>query len=140
MALSEECTATVAYVKSDIDITAAACRQGSQSTIVGPIGEGFTVKPGDEVVTGKKSRIKISTSDGTTSIRLGSNQKLVLTPELLDCLPGSEKPLGIGTKIGSAISNMLGKVSLFVSTFFLLKVSFIENLVHLNSASIDYSH
>jgi RHS repeat-associated protein len=100
--LKEKCTATVVYVKGDIDITPAACGQGFQPTIVGPIEEGFTIKPGDEVVTGKKSRIKILASDGSW-IMLGSGEKLVLTPELLGCLPGSEYPLGIGTKIGAAV-------------------------------------
>jgi RHS repeat-associated protein len=87
---AKECTFVASNVKGDINITPQGCKDGFQPQVVGPIEDGFVVKEGDVIETGKKSRIKLSNPETGTTLMLGSGSKLEITNDL--CFGVSELP------------------------------------------------
>ncbi|MDX9930874.1 MAG: FecR family protein [Bacteroidales bacterium] len=81
---SEECDATIRFVKGDVKFNGVPATNGARK-----VGEG------DVITTGPKSRIEVRLSDGSC-YRLGSKTKLVLSapcaksgkPSLIDVLQG----------------------------------------------------
>lgn len=103
-----DCDMRITQIKGDVDVEPTACGE-TKSQIIGPIGPGFPIEPGDVIRTGKKGRVEIRLEDNSF-IRLGGRQKLEITDSMCKAVPGPIRHPLLGPHAQSYIYALISRL------------------------------